>query len=535
NQIQNLLCCDLNDQLFNAPQIVQGDGLFTRLPSGNSFTLAFLPRTGVVDNQNNLILIGTKSGVSHVLKLKQGLTTRDDRFTAQFTNELTVDAPGVLANDSAFGATIALDQPPINGSVVLNQDGSFVYTPDAGFNGGDFFRYEVEFQGERSSARVDISRTAFQTVTLSPVSVIGGEPSIGTLTMSLKPTVGIEALVLDNSTAVTTPASVVLSTLDKTTPFSLTTVPVSATFNATVTVTVSGITKQKTLQVKVGGLKALTLTGSTNVVAGDSRTVKVELTGVAEANTTVALTGTGPEASFPGSLIVPAGFSSKTFTMGIAQRTTPASFTLSAKLFDTTKTLTIAIEPMPKIVTLAAPDVIVGGLNVPLTVTLDKVTPFFLPVGLVLTQNPNSIATLPNSSIIFAGQSSAVFQVQTNVTLFTKVFTVQASVGGATKTRNVQVIRNPLESITAAPSPVIGGQPLSVTVNLSNLAPTGGITVGLSSNSQLISVPSTVFVPAGSWSATVPATTKSVVFQGRVTLTAKLSNVIRTVQVTISP
>lgn len=60
---------------------------------------------------------------------------------------LTVAAPGVLSNDSnvAGGAVLAavLVSGPAHGSLKLNGDGSFVYTPQAGFSGIDSFTYRA--------------------------------------------------------------------------------------------------------------------------------------------------------------------------------------------------------------------------------------------------------------------------------------------------------------------------------------------------------------------------------------------------------
>ncbi len=65
------------------------------------------------------------------------------------TNEdtlLSVAAPGVLGNDNDVDGdalTAALVTGPANGSLTLNADGSFSYTPDADYNGPDSFTYKA--------------------------------------------------------------------------------------------------------------------------------------------------------------------------------------------------------------------------------------------------------------------------------------------------------------------------------------------------------------------------------------------------------
>lgn len=70
----------------------------------------------------------------------------DDSYEAASATALSVAAPGVLANDTdADGGALAASSPsdPPGGNVVLNADGSFTYTPDAGFSGTDSFTYTV--------------------------------------------------------------------------------------------------------------------------------------------------------------------------------------------------------------------------------------------------------------------------------------------------------------------------------------------------------------------------------------------------------
>lgn len=72
--------------------------------------------------------------------------TEDDYFAVK-DETLSVDAPGVLANDHVpAGATGEVTPQAArktdHGVVTLQADGSFVYTPDTGYVGKDTFRYE---------------------------------------------------------------------------------------------------------------------------------------------------------------------------------------------------------------------------------------------------------------------------------------------------------------------------------------------------------------------------------------------------------
>jgi VCBS repeat-containing protein len=72
----------------------------------------------------------------------------DDTGSVTEGGTLNQAAPGVLSNDSdpendPPTVTTTPVLPSTNGSLTLNADGSYTYTPDSGFNGDDSFVYEV--------------------------------------------------------------------------------------------------------------------------------------------------------------------------------------------------------------------------------------------------------------------------------------------------------------------------------------------------------------------------------------------------------
>jgi VCBS repeat-containing protein len=68
----------------------------------------------------------------------------DDAYTIDEDILLSVAAPGVLANDTdpeGQPLTAVLQSGPGSGSLTLNSNGSFTYTPNADFSGTDSFTY----------------------------------------------------------------------------------------------------------------------------------------------------------------------------------------------------------------------------------------------------------------------------------------------------------------------------------------------------------------------------------------------------------
>jgi VCBS repeat-containing protein len=92
-------------------------------------------------------------------------TANDDAYTVAQDNPLTPDgAAGVLAHDSDPDGSpqplIARNaSTPAHGTVTLQSDGSFTYTPEPGYNGPDSFTYEAFDGAAASTATVNITVT----------------------------------------------------------------------------------------------------------------------------------------------------------------------------------------------------------------------------------------------------------------------------------------------------------------------------------------------------------------------------------------
>jgi len=70
----------------------------------------------------------------------------DDTYSVNEDTTLTVNAPGVLGNDSDVDGNSLSAVPvsgPSHGTLTLNGDGSFSYSPAANFNGTDSFTYKA--------------------------------------------------------------------------------------------------------------------------------------------------------------------------------------------------------------------------------------------------------------------------------------------------------------------------------------------------------------------------------------------------------
>ncbi len=139
---------------------LNADGSFTYAPAANysgSDTFTYRANDGTASGNVATVNI-TLTAVN------DAPVAVDDSYAATTSTALTVAAPGVLTNDTdADGNTLTATvvATPLNGTLTLNANGSFTYTPGAGFKGVDVFTYQVtDGVATSGTARVVITVSA---------------------------------------------------------------------------------------------------------------------------------------------------------------------------------------------------------------------------------------------------------------------------------------------------------------------------------------------------------------------------------------
>ncbi len=143
----------LDSGVSNGTLSFSSDGSFTYTPnlgfSGNdSFT--YHANDGSLDSNIATVTISVINSVPVAVA---------DNYSTARNGQLTVGAPGVLSNDSdpdGDSLNAVKDTDPPNGTVTLNSDGSFTYTPDSGFVGTDTFTYHAN-DGTANSNIVNVN------------------------------------------------------------------------------------------------------------------------------------------------------------------------------------------------------------------------------------------------------------------------------------------------------------------------------------------------------------------------------------------
>ncbi|MBE9061110.1 S-layer family protein [cf. Phormidesmis sp. LEGE 11477] len=158
------LSAELATDPTNGTVILNADGSFEYTPDANfngSDSFTYTASDGELSDTATVSL--------SVTPVNDAPVATDDSGTTLENESVIVD---VLSNDTDIdsdGLTATLSTGPDNGSVVVNADGSFEYTPDAGFSGSDSFTYLVS-DGE-------LSDTGTVNVTVQPVEPINTPPT----------------------------------------------------------------------------------------------------------------------------------------------------------------------------------------------------------------------------------------------------------------------------------------------------------------------------------------------------------------------
>ncbi|MCA1683922.1 MAG: tandem-95 repeat protein [Actinobacteria bacterium] len=177
----------VNENLYvNAPGVLANDidAFFPHLPSGqpseptahgdvtfyNDGSFAYRPGPYFSGTDTFTYVVGDGQGGSDtglvtitVVPSQSGVAVADNYTTTEDT-PLTVDAPGLLANDTdpdSDPGNFRVDSvsDPAHGTVALvGVSGSFTYTPDADFTGTDTFTYVLgDGQGGSDTGLVTIT------------------------------------------------------------------------------------------------------------------------------------------------------------------------------------------------------------------------------------------------------------------------------------------------------------------------------------------------------------------------------------------
>ncbi len=145
----------------NGTAALTAAGQITFTPAGGFWGTTTFEYT-ITDQPGEGVPVATDTAVVTVRVVASDLTLADDHYQTRLNQTLSVPAPGMLMNDTNRGlpvgwvtdgagvsaplvsGTITNVRTQYGGTVTVNGDGSFVYTPAINFQGVDTYRYLIQ-------------------------------------------------------------------------------------------------------------------------------------------------------------------------------------------------------------------------------------------------------------------------------------------------------------------------------------------------------------------------------------------------------
>jgi hypothetical protein len=310
-------------------------------------------------------------------------------------------------------------------------------------------RNSAGVSGPFSSARrftAQAAAASLSSVSVNPTSVVGGNASTGTATLTTAAPPGGAVVTLSSSIpgAATVPGSVTVAAGATSGTFTVSTVSVTASTSGNITGTFGGATRSAILTVRPPDPPvtptSLGLSPST-VVGGNPVTGTIFLShGPPSGGLVVALSSSNTAAAtVPATVTI--FLSSGTFPISTLAGPTTRTTTITASANGVSRTAVLTVTPSAASAALSAvsvnPTSVTGGASSQGTVTLTSAAP---AGGFSVALSDNSTAaTVPASVSVAQGATSAIFAIPTSAVTTSTPVTITASAGGITRTATLTV------------------------------------------------------------------------------------------------
>src|ERR1039457_1452381 len=257
----------------------------------------------------------------------------------------------------------------------------------------------------------------------------------------------------------------------------------------------------------------------------------------------VNLSSSSSAITIPSTVTVPANAASVGFTATVSSVTTAQAVTITASAGGLSRTFALQLNASVPALSINATSLAFGSVVVnttatpqPITLTSTGTVPVTISAAALtgtgfavsgvtfpMTLNPGQAATL---NIVF--DPTAVGAATGQLTITSNSSTNSTAVVSLSGTGTTGTGSAALSALSCSSGVMTGSGTDACTVTLTAAAPSGGLSVNLSSSSSAVTIPSTVTVPANATSVGFTATVSSVTTAQAVTITASAGGLSRT-------
>ena len=230
----------------------------------------------------------------------------------------------------------------------------------------------------------------------------------------------------------------------------------------------------------------------------------------------------------------------------------PTQVTITATFGGGSRSTTITVSPFifssvtPALADFSVnPTTVSGGARSVGRVTLTSAAPDPSDgvVSVALTSDNEAAVVVARKVTVGHGGVIGDFRIRTFAVAEPTLVTLTATFNGVTRSATLTV--NPsgstpppplaLSAVSVNPTAVVGGNPSTGTATLNRAAPAGGVSVALSTDNTVASVPASVTVPAGETSASFQVSTTAVAASTSAIITGVFDGVSRSATLTVNP
>ena len=380
------------------------------------------------------------------------------------------------------------------------------------------------FSGQSKQTTISLAAAAqVSSLTCSPATVNAPGFSACTVNLTAAPSSAANVTLLSNNANITVPASVNIGAGANSAAFTATVAAVTSNQSALLTASLNGVSQSFTLSATVSASTQLTslACGPSTLGSNASSTCTIALSNAATTAATVSLASNNGLLTVPANVTVAPGQSSATFPATSGTVNSSQSAIVTATLNGLNKQATISLAAAANLSSLSCSPATVTGPGTS-TCTAALTAAASSATSVTLLSNNGSV-TIPGSVSIGAGLSSANFTATVASVTSNQSVLLTASLNGVSQTftLSAQASNKGPKSVSCSPAAMTGHKAGKCAVTLSAAATIDSL-VAISSSTSLLSVPSSIVVPAGQSSAAFDAVSGDVSSSQNAVITAAL-------------
>ncbi|MEO8051227.1 MAG: hypothetical protein ABI833_12495 [Acidobacteriota bacterium] len=505
---------------------------------------AFTATVAAVVSDQTALLTGTLNAVSRTFTLTASAPPQLTSLacapstlgsSASSTCTLTLNKAATSAASVSLSSNNLLLTVPANVTVASGQSTATFTAASGTVSSSQNAIVTASLNGQSQQGTISLTAAIqLSGVSCSPAGVTGPGTSACTVTLTAAASSALSVALQSNNASVTVPGSVNIGAGASSATFTATATAVASNQTVLVTATLNGVSKAFTLTVTGNAPAQLTSVACAPSTLGSSAssTCTLTLDKAATSAATVSLTSNNGLLTVPANVTVASGQSGATFAAVSGTVSSSQSAIVTATLNAQSKTATISLVAAAQVSSVScSPSSVTGPGTSACTVTLTAAASSAVSVTI---QSNNASVTVPGSLNIGAGANSAAFAATVAAVVSDQTVMVTATLNGVSKTFTLtaKAPKGRPKSLSCSPSAMTSHVSSKCTVSLDAAAPIDSV-VSIASNTTLLSVPSTVTIPAGQSSAIFDAASGSVNGSQKATVTADLDGQSQNVTLTL--